>query len=432
MPDPVDDALSELRRLLWERAGIDPDSFGRASIAHALRDRVSRSGAESPEAYVRRLGLDAVEFQAMLEDLVVPETWFFRDELAFRQFSNCAKTWTSSNSDTLRVLSVACSTGEEVYTLAIALREAGIKPDRFRILGTDISRRSLDFAAKGRYPQRSFRDLRDSCQALRERWFRCDEESWRIRDELREGVEFACGNLASPEFLAAATPFHLVFCRNILIYFHSQSRRIAVGNLHRLLSSDGTLFSAPAEARIFHDAGFRGLGSECPFAFRHRDAMDEKSPAVDAIKRRPKKLPPSPKRNAVSPPPARAPAPREDKPATRSANTPANENKPAGSLLETARRAADNGRLDEADSLCDQLLSSGNASAEAWFLKGLVRQAQGNWDEAQRSLEKVLYLEPKHYEALVQMMRLAERSGDDRAAANYRRRAQQVASREAK
>jgi chemotaxis protein methyltransferase WspC len=432
MSGSANDALSEVRRLLRERAGIEPDSFGQASLAHALRDRVSRSGAESPDAYVRRLGLDAVEFQAMLEDLVVPETWFFRDGLAFRQFSSFAKSWTSSQSGTLRVLSVACSTGEEVYSLAIMLREAGISPDRYSVLGADISQRSLEFAGRGAYPGRSFRDSSESQQAVRDRWFRCEAESWQVRDELREGIAFTRGNLASPEFLAAVPPFHVVFCRNVMIYFHDRARRIAVGHLHRLLSSDGTLFSAPAEARIFQDAGFQGLGGECPFAFRHRSATAEEPRAVESAKRPPGALRPSPKRAALPAPAIASPAPRESKSASRPATASPETADPPASLLETARREADNGRLDEANSLCDQLLAKGSTSAEIWFLKGLVRQAQGQWNEAQRILEKVLYLEPKHYEALVQLMRLAERSGDDRAAANYRRRAQQVAPREAK
>ena len=75
-------------------------------------------------------------------------------------------------------------------------------------------------------------------------------------------------------------------------------------------------------------------------------------------------------------------------------------------LLHAAREAADNGRLEEADALCGQVLSRDPASAEAHYLRGVVRQAQGQFSEAQRSLEKALYLDPRHYEALVHMMLL--------------------------
>ena len=104
-------------------------------------------------------------------------------------------------------------------------------------------------------------------------------------------MEFRWGNLAQPEFLAGEPPFEVVFCRNVLIYFHAEARRMAVGHLHRLLSPDGLLCSAPAEARIFSEAGFRSLGSECPFAFRHQDNVARsaagRQAAHAAIRRRP-------------------------------------------------------------------------------------------------------------------------------------------------
>ena len=103
------------------------------------------------------------------------------------------------------------------------------------------------------------------------------------------------------------------------------------------------------------------------------------------------------------------------------------EVEPAAALLAAARQAADNGRLEEASVLCDKVLAQDAASAEAHYLRGLVRQAGSHWSEAQRCFEKALYLQPRHYEALVHLMLLAERQGDQNAAANYRRRAQQVA-----
>ena len=107
------------------------------------------------------------------------------------------------------------------------------------------------------------------------------------------------------------------------------------------------------------------------------------------------------------------------------------EGSPGLALLRAARKAADNGRLQEADLICGRMLERDFASAEAHYLKGVIHQAQGRFNEARRSLEKALYLDPRHYEALVHMMLLAEQAGDGVAAANYRRRAQQVAPREA-
>ena len=86
------------------------------------------------------------------------------------------------------------------------------------------------------------------------------------------------GKSAQAEFLAEESPFNVIFCRNVLIYFHAEARRRAVHNLHRLLNPDGILYSAPAEARIFSDFGFEILDSECPFAFRRPVRMADAPP----------------------------------------------------------------------------------------------------------------------------------------------------------
>jgi chemotaxis protein methyltransferase WspC len=100
-------------------------------------------------------------------------------------------------------------------------------------------------------------------------------------------------------------------------------------------------------------------------------------------------------------------------------------------ILKAAQQAANDGRLEAADALCGRVLAQDPASVEAHYLQGVIRQAQGMWAEAQRSLDKVLYLEPRHYQALVHMMLLAEQRGDQAAAANFRRRARRVAPGEA-
>jgi chemotaxis protein methyltransferase WspC len=278
---------------------------------------------------------------------------------------------------------------------------------------------------------------------------------FRLRDELRAGVQWRCENLAGPEFLAGELPFHVVFCRNVLIYFHAEARRMAVRHLHRLLSREGILCATPAEARIFNAAGFASLGSECPLAFRHRDAIAAESPAP-AIAEKPTTLVGQVRNLSYVEPNAGAPdvksfngpgdpsykpsssvgqvcklscvEPNAGAPDVKSFNGPGDPFHELGpALLRAARAAADNGRLEEADALCSRMLSQNPASAEAHCLGGVIHQAQGRLDEARRSFEKALYLDPRHYEALVHMMLLAEQTGDCVGAANYRRRADRVA-----
>ena len=459
MAAEIDEIKSEVLRLLQQRVGMDTESFGTAAITQAVRNRVSASKAGSPQHYLRRLVLDPAEFQELVEDLVVPETWFFRDVLAFRAVARFLDARHGSNRPLVRVLSVGCSTGEEVYSLAIALREAGVAPPRFLILGTDLSRRSLELAKEGTFAPRSFREPGEQAGALRERWFERDGDSWRVREELRAGVQWRCANLAEPEFLTGEPPFHVVFCRNVLIYFHAEARQMAVRHLHRLLSRDGVLCATPAEARIFNAAGFASLGSECPLAFRRRDATAAESPAP-AIADSPTTLAGQVCKLSCAGPKAGAPDVRSfDGPgdpsykpssavgqvhglsrqdavppqgARRDAGpSAAGEDSSGPAILRAARQAADSGHLEEADALCSRMLERDFASAEAHCLRGVIHQAQGRLNEARRSFEKALYLDPRHYEALVHMMLLAEQTGDCVGAANYRRRADRVAPGEA-
>ncbi|MGD0516246.1 MAG: CheR family methyltransferase [Thermoguttaceae bacterium] len=443
MPFATDEILAEVFQLLQERAGMAPELFGVQGIAHAVHNRFAASGAESPQDYINRLASDSAVFQELLDDLLVRETWMFRDAHAFRSVERYFDAWQSRRRGQIRVLSVACSTGEEVYSLAIALRKAGLEPSQFQILGTDLSRRSLELARSGNLNSRSFREPDDTIIAMRDRWCEQVGQSWRVRDDLRDGLEFRWGNLAQAEFLACESPFHVIFCRNVLIYFHSKARRMAVRHLHRLLSPEGILYSAPAEARIFSEAGFRSLDNECPFAFQCPGAMAD-TPQSAAVVMRPqqKNLPPFDV-DTDSP-----------KPATKHAFLPLTSSGPLGqnnsnrhapsigvnttqedstgqAILHAAQQAANNGRLEEADALCGQVLSQNPSSTEAHYLRGVVFQAQGMLNEAQRSLEKTLYLDPRHYQALVHMMLLSEQRGDQSAMANYRRRARQAAPREA-
>ena len=164
-------------------------------------------------------------------------------------------------------MSIACSTGEEVYSLAIALREAGLEPPQYSILGIDLSRKALAAACAGRYAARSFRESDESLAAWRDRWCERVGDAWQVCDALRAGVEFRRANLSQPDFLVGEPAFHVIFCRNVLIYFHAKARRTAVDHVRRLLRPDGLIWSAAAEASIFAASGFRGLGGECPFAF---------------------------------------------------------------------------------------------------------------------------------------------------------------------
>jgi chemotaxis protein methyltransferase CheR len=145
----------------------------------------------------------------------------------------------------LHILSAACSTGEEAYTLAILAREAGGgEAGRVRVTGVDLDPRALEVAREGRYGTHAFRG---TPEAFRARWFEPCGEAWRVRPEVRADVSFARANLVEPGWWEALPRQHLVLCRNVLIYFDQQALRRAAEGLTRVLAPGGRLFLGHAE-----------------------------------------------------------------------------------------------------------------------------------------------------------------------------------------
>jgi len=172
----------------------------------------------------------------------------------------------------LRVLSAACSTGEEAYTLAILARESdpGDRP-RVRVTGMDVDPAALERARGGVYGEHAFRGTKPG---FRERWFERDGERWKVRPELAAAVSFRAGNLVDPAWARGLPPQHLVLCRNVLIYFGPVGLKRAAQSLFDVLAPGGYLFLGHAES-LRH--------VPLPFAFERRSgALFYRRPEADA------------------------------------------------------------------------------------------------------------------------------------------------------
>src|SRR5262249_5758451 len=143
-----------------------------------------------------------------------------------------------------RVLSVPCSTGEEPYSLALALLEAGVAPSSWQIDAVDLSPRHIERAGRGVFGEFSFRQTPPE---LRQRYFRRIAAGWEPEPALRALVRFRQGNLLAAFFLAGEEPFDLIFCRNLFIYLLPAARRRALETLDRLLAAEGWLCMGHAE-----------------------------------------------------------------------------------------------------------------------------------------------------------------------------------------
>jgi len=192
------------------------------------------------------------ELSAIVDILTVNETYFFREMNQLNAFSDeiCAEMLNhKKNERKLRIWSAGCSSGEEPYTLAMLLLEKG---DMFRgwdieILGSDINRRVLQTARKGVYRKNSFRA---TDEYYMRKYFDPEGDGYKIKDKVKELVSFNYLNLLDPIKVKLIGLMDVILCRNVLIYFHPESKKKLVYNFFQRLNDGGYLLLGHAESLI--------------------------------------------------------------------------------------------------------------------------------------------------------------------------------------
>jgi chemotaxis protein methyltransferase WspC len=355
------------------------------------------------------------ELQELIEEVVVPETWFFRDREAFVTLVRLVtEEWLPAPSaSTLRLLSVPCSTGEEPYSMAMVLLDGGFSPQQLRVDAVDISGRALACATRGVYGLNSFRGAN---LEFRERYFQRTASGYALEEWLRGIVTFRQSNLLSPDSSFRQEQYDVIFCRNLLIYFDRSTQEQVMKTLAHLLKPSGFLFVGPAEAFLASRSGFTSVNQAMCFAFRRTG----KTPFSSDLSL------PEPRKSIK-----RQRSPHSQRTTTTtfcSASPPVPPRLPRADL-ETARRLADAGRLQEAAAWCETNLIEQGPSPEIYYLLGLVHDAIGDRHGAATFYRKVIYLEPEHVEGLMHLALITESQGDVAAAERLRERARRVEKR---
>jgi chemotaxis protein methyltransferase WspC len=476
--------MNPIEQRLRREIGLDAASVGSSLIQRTIRLRMKALGLQDLNQYRERLTASPPEWEELIEAVVVTETWFFREPEAFNAFIQLVQEKIKQEESSrkqeetddgphrpsghspfpppVRILSLPCATGEEPYSLTMALLDAGVSPTRFMTDAADLSPRALERAQRAVYGKNSFRG---PALEFRDRHFAPAGDAFQLHDRIRERVTFQRGNLLDEQFLARSAPYDFIFCRNLLIYFDRATQARALQKLHRLLTPRGVLFVGPAEMPLVSDYGFAPAGF--PLAFASRKAGEPSRMKQKELR--------------MTPPAGRAPRATAasfgilpssfpSKPvARRAAEGPLD--------LNQARALADAGQLAAASALCEAHVqtwkiqneklkmpnadatlfnfefSISNASAaQAYYLLGLVAEAKAN-EELKMQKEKAnpgaaplfnfafltsqfaaaldyyrkaLYLDPDHYETLLQVSLLLARQGDARGARTFQRRALRI------
>jgi chemotaxis protein methyltransferase CheR len=267
---PLDDATFRiLRRRIVEASGIfiAPDENARFILEKRLAPRLRVRGVTSFPDYAD--AMDESELESMLDAVAVHETYFFREKRQLSAFAgHVLPELAGARPHPIRIWSAGCSTGEEAYTIAMLLAEAGLLDWRFAaVYASDLSRRVVEAAVRGVYTESSFRT---TDELFRQRYFeRLGGASWRVSPELQHGVQFEQLNLVKLNDvnlsggLAAWPPggggFDVIFCRNVLMYFDDAAARRAIESFYSLLNEGGFLLLGHAESLLPAGSNFESV-----------------------------------------------------------------------------------------------------------------------------------------------------------------------------
>ena len=267
---------SELMFHVLETSGFELDVIGESTLQNLLDARKRFLGLRDDLAYLQILKQDPGEWQLLLEDLLVPETWFFRDQDTFDFILKTARRLICARPGTaLRILSAPCASGEEPYSVAMALLEKGFPETSFVIEAIDISPKQIEKARAGQYLEAL---PRGCCSDKVAKYFTRNGKKLLLSDNIRKLVHFSQENLIGEFKALTRLPYDIVLCKNLLIYLSDKARNTLIKNVRQLLVEDGVLFAGHAEISFLCNNGFRVCGPAGAFACQWAgDNVAEKS-----------------------------------------------------------------------------------------------------------------------------------------------------------
>ncbi|MEU8818717.1 CheR family methyltransferase [Actinoplanes sp. NPDC048796] len=416
--------LIRFRELLARRLGWTFADNDLRQLTGTLRERAGASGM-GVRAYLDRLSARSwpEEMAVLVERLSITETYFFRHGEQFQALRDEAlpeRVAARRGQRVLRMLSVACSSGEEAYSLAIT--GLTVRPDSDWIIdvtGVDANPAVLSRAEAARYSDWSLRETPDD---VRRKWFRPEEDGYRVADEARRLVRFKRHNVAEDDpQLWRDGRYDVIFCRNLLMYLTPDVVSALVERMTAALAPGGFLFLGHTDSLGSRADGLELRQSHHVFYYRKTD----KSPAAVA----------------PSVPEAAAPAEKAEPKETtynqallllreeRFAEALDLIDGERGTLLHGVL-LAQSGRLGEAIALARRLIEENGLDPDAHQLLGLCLEGGSAVAEAIGQYRLAAYLDPGFALPRMRLGQLARRGGDDRAAAGELERALDLLARE--
>lgn len=387
--------LAPFKELIKQRCGLIFSGPGETPLARGLRKRIAATDTKSAVSYLARLQHDAQEFDELVSLLTINETYFYREPEHFKLLVErlIPRILTlRPDGAPLRILSAGCSSGEEPYSIAMALQEKyGESAARlFELAGGDIDKGALSKARSARYSEFSFRGL---APELRERYFEMHgRQAWKVRDDLLRQVHFHHLNLLDRDGHSALRAFDIIFFRNVSIYFDAPTRSLIQQHLAALLKDDGYLIVGTAET-LANDLGVLKLVEEDGLFYFSKQALAP-------LKPRPAPAFVAPHRNAAPERASAPPAARPRMPAMPPTAAAAPVAAPATDIEQALRLTRDK-RHEEALLVIAGLLEQRPDASDALLLKAHILLHRKAYAETEEIARRVLHGDAWSTDALV-------------------------------
>jgi chemotaxis protein methyltransferase CheR len=265
---------AERAQLLWifrEEAGLEFPQDTEYVIERKLQERLLQLNLKDFTEYIRLLRSPAgrSELDQALEEVTTHETYFFREDYQLRIFQQELLPQLKTLAEGRRRLtlwSAGCSSGEEAYTLAMLLSDAGhFDGWTLRVVGSDLSRRCIAHARRGVYGRSSFRAVSRDYES---RFFAEEAGRLSVLPAIRERCLFLHANLLDQERHITLGRFEAIFCRNVLIYLAEEARERVIQLLHDRLQPGGYLLLGHSESLLHTESPFEAIHLQGDVVYR--------------------------------------------------------------------------------------------------------------------------------------------------------------------
>ncbi len=384
--------LAALRDRIRRRAGLNFPESRLPDLEAGIRRTMASTGAGDIAAFANRVETEAAVFDALIANLTVGETYFFREPAQFEVLRNRVLPDLRrglSDGAKLRIWSAGCASGEEPYSLAILLEEQGLA-EQATILGTDVSRVALQRAREASY---GIWSLRGSPGATASPNFERDGDRFLVNARLRRRVAFRYLNLAESSYPSPGSGtanVDLILCRNVMIYFDAETVRQVAQRFYQALKPGGWLITGPSDPPLWDCAPFRTRVTGGCVVYQREDAAATEAPSHAVPTAFPTPIPAAPVAAEIFPDvPVLPPDPLFEAPPS-----PLPVAVDLDALIEQVRHLADTGNTPAAEQAAIDALRQFPLSPELHYLHAIVCAERGRPDAAIAALRRVLYIDP--------------------------------------